>query len=74
MCYLVAKDINKIGSVALQTTHGKNLSELKRKIIEKVGYNRIQLVTISRPSAYGEYEPYTFVSDEDEFEKIVEAM
>lgn len=74
MCYLVAKDVNKIGSVALQTTHGKNLSELKRKIIEKVGYNRIQLVTISRPSAYGEYEPYTFVSDEDEFEKIVEAM
>lgn len=74
MCYLVAKDVNKIGSVALQTTHGKNLSELKRKIMEKVGYNRIQLVTISRPSAYGEYEPYTFVSDEDEFEKIVEAM
>lgn len=74
MCYLVAKDVNKIGSVALQTTHGKNLSELKRKIMEKVGYSRIQLVTISRPSAYGEYEPYTFVSDEDEFEKIVEAM
>lgn len=69
MCYLVAKDVNKIGSVALQTTHGKNLSELKRKIMEKVGYSRIQLVTISRPSAYGEYEPYTFVSDEDEFEK-----
>lgn len=74
MCYLVAKDVNKIGSVALQTTHGKNLSELKRKIMEKVGYNRIQLVTISRPSAYGEYEPYTFVSDEDEFEKIVKLM
>lgn len=74
MCYLVAKDVNKIGSVALQTTHGKNLSELKRKIMEKVGYNRIQLVTISRPSAYGEYEPYTFISDEDEFEKIVELM
>lgn len=74
MCYLVAKDVNKIGSVALQTTHGKNLSELKRKIMEKVGYNRIQLVTISRPSAYGEYEPYTFIYDEDEFEKIVELM
>ena len=42
--------------------------------MEKVGYNRIQLVTISRPSAYGEYEPYTFISDEDEFEKIVELM
>lgn len=50
MCYLVAKDVNKIGC------------------------DRIQLVTISRPSAYGEYEPYRFVTSEEEFTQIVEAM
>ena len=29
MCYLVAKDVNKIGSIAWQTTHGKQLAEFK---------------------------------------------
>ena len=58
MCYLVAKDVNKIGSIAWQTTHGKQLAEFKSGLIKKFGYDRIQFVTISRPSAYGEYEPY----------------
>ena len=42
--------------------------------IESIGYEKIQLVTISRPSAYGEYEPYRFVSTEEEFEKLVVKM
>lgn len=54
MCYLVAKNIDDVGCVALRTTHGKHLSEFKRMIEEKVGYEKIQLVTISRPSAYEE--------------------
>lgn len=74
MCYLIAKSINDVGCVALRTTHGKHLSALKRSIESKVGYDKIQLVTISRPSAYGEYEPYHFVSTEKEFEHAVEAM
>lgn len=39
--------------------------------LKKVGYEKIQLVTISRPSAFGEYEPYHFVDSEAEFEKKV---
>ena len=74
MCYLIAKDIDAVGCVALRTTHGKHLSEFKKKIMDKVGYDRIQLVTISRPSAYGEYEPYNFVETKEEFEKIVSSM
>ena len=74
MCYLIAKDVNAVGCVALKTTHGKHLSEFKKKIIDKVGYDRIQLVTISRPSAYGEYEPYNFVETKEEFEQIVSTM
>lgn len=35
---------------------------------------RIQLVTISRPTAYGEYNPYTFINDEKEFEQLVLKM
>lgn len=74
MCYIVAKDANSIGCVALKTTHGEHLSKLKRRIEAQVGYARIQLVTISRPSAYGEYEPYRFVDTEAEFEKAVISM
>ena len=74
MCYLIAKDIDAVGCVALKTTHGKHLSEFKKKIMDKVGYDRIQLVTISRPSAYGEYEPYNFVETKEEFEEMVSAM
>ena len=74
MCYLIAKDVAAVGCVSLKTTHGKHLSEFKKKIIDKVGYDRIQLVTISRPSAYGEYEPYNFVETKEEFEEVVSAM
>lgn len=38
------------------------------------GNAKIQLVTISRPSAYGEYEPDHIVNTEKEFEHAVEAM
>ena len=45
----------------LYTSHGKHLVELKRELNKAVGYKGIQLVTISRPTAYGEYAPYHFV-------------
>ena len=74
MCYLIAKRFDGTGSLALQTTHGQHLADFKRRLIEKIGYDDIQLVTISRPSAYGEYEPYRFVDTEQEFEQIVKRM
>ena len=74
MCYLIAKNIDEEGCVAFKTTHGKHLSTFKKSLIEKVGYDKIQLVTISRPSAYSEYEPYRFVESEAEFAYAVEHM
>ncbi len=71
MCYLIAKDRNKHGCYALKTRHGKELVELKRKLNASVGRQGIQLVTISRPTAYGEYAPYTFIPTEQEFTKVV---
>ena len=35
MCYLVAKNINDIGSIAWKTTHGKHLAEFKSLLEEK---------------------------------------
>ena len=64
MCFLVAKQFNQIGCFALQTEGGKSLVEIKRRLENEFGDSSLQLVTISRPSAYGEYEPYSFVSSE----------
>lgn len=74
MCYLIAKHIDIDGCIALKTTHGEHLSRFKRALEAQVGYDKIQLVTISRPSAYGEYEPYRFVDTVEEFEKLVVKM
>ena len=74
MCYLVAKDPKKRGCYALKTTHGKHLVELKRALNAAVRERGIQLVTISRPTAYGEYAPNTFAKSEEEFRDLVEAM
>ena len=74
MCYLVAKKADGIGSIALQTSHGQHLVDFKKKIIKEIGVDNIQLVTVSRPSAYGEYEPYRFVDTEQEFEESLKLL
>ena len=74
MCYLIAKRFGDLGCVALQTEHGPHLADFETKLMRSVGYDKIQLVVISRPSAYGEYEPYSFVDTEQEFEQEVKKL
>lgn len=74
MCYLVAKDRYAHGCVALKTAHGKNLVKMKRALNAEVVDKGVQLVTISRPTAYGEYAPYRFAKTEQEFSALVRAM
>lgn len=74
MCYLIAKKFNDVGCIALQTVHGRHLADFKRTLITEIGTEEVQLVTISRPSAYGEYEPYRFVDTEQEFEQEVKKL
>lgn len=74
MCYLVAKDVNRHGSVAFKTKHGRHLADLSDALDRDVRGRGIQIVTISRPAAYGEYSPYTFIDTEEEFIRRVHAM
>ena len=74
MYYLVAKNGNAHGCFALKKTHGKHLVELKRELNTEVGYKGVQLVTISRPTAYGEYAPYHFADTEQEFQTLVKGL
>jgi len=73
MCYLIAKKFKKSGSIALKTKRGNELAEFASNLQEKLG-NDIQIVAITRPTAYGEYEPYHFVYSFDEFSKEVNLL
>ena len=73
VCYLIAEDSEKQGCYVLRTRRGPELIRLMRRLNDQVG-DRIQLATITRPSAYGEYEPYTFVDNAADFEKAVLSM
>lgn len=68
MCYLIAKRMNKSGCIALQTKPGVEMAKFANDVQEKLGYD-VEIITISRPAAYGEYEPYRFVHNEHEFIK-----
>ncbi len=76
MCYLIVRDSRQKGCYALTTEHGKKLAEYKKFLQENFiqdDYN-IELVTLSRPSAYGEYEPYTMIDTELEFTEKVKSL
>lgn len=49
-------------------------SELGNNLKKNLHYFDKELVTISRPSAYGEYEPDRFVDSKEEFAYAVEQM
>lgn len=57
MCYLIAKKTNKPGCIALQTEPGEEMAQFADEIQERLGYG-IEIITISKPTAYSDYEPY----------------
>jgi hypothetical protein len=71
MCYLIAKEFDKKGCIALKTRHGKKLADFTEKLQKQMGENGVQLVTISRLSAYGEYEPYEIMESKEKFQERV---
>lgn len=73
MCYLIAKRFKQSGCIALQTKAGIEMAEFADALQEKLGYD-IQIITISRPTAYGEYEPYHFVHSYKDFEKLASQL
>ena len=74
MAYLIGRKRESRGCIALKINHGENLVELKRRLNQSVGYKGIELVTISRPTAYCEYAPYQFIDTEEEFEQLVRGL
>lgn len=73
MCYLIAIKFGESGSIALKAKRSPEFANFVDEYQEEIGYN-IQLVTITRPSAYSEYEPYQFVETYDEFQEKVNLL
>ena len=73
MCYLIAKRVNESGCIALKTKFGKELADFADSLQEEFGYD-IQIITISRPSAYKEYEPYHFAQTYKEFAEMARKL
>lgn len=46
----------------------KRVADFTTNLQKKLGYD-IKIVAITRPTAYGEYEPYHFVNSFEEFSK-----
>ena len=74
MPYLVAKNFYQHGCYAMPVEHGPELVELKHDLQAATSLEPLQLVTISRPAAYGEYAPYTIIKDREEFIRLVLQM
>jgi hypothetical protein len=74
MCYIVAKYRAQQGCYALKYKTGKNLSNYTRELNKSIKKEGIQIIVISRPTAYGEYAPYEFVDSEEKFKRIVLEM
>ncbi len=80
MSYLVAWSADKKESVAIEMQIGEHLATYKRRIASELheqygdSSDKIELMTISRPAAYGEYAPYRFAETEDEFEDAVREL
>ena len=73
MCYLVAKWFDGAGSVCMRASQGKGLVETMDRLSSQFGHDKLQLVAVSRPSAYGEYAPYSFVNNETEMAEEIAA-
>lgn len=73
MCYLVAKNFKKSGCIALKTKRSKELEDYITALQERLG-DDIELITISRPTAYIEYEPYRFANSREDFEDQLKSL
>ncbi|EDT15906.1 DUF6718 family protein [Clostridium perfringens] len=67
MCYIISKKFNELGCYALKSELGDKLASLSRYLTLATLDKNVQIVTISDPNVYKEYEPYTFVISEKEF-------
>lgn len=63
MKYIIVKDFNNMGCIAFGTNMATKLLSLS-EYIEDLCADKLQVVVLNNPEAYGEYKPYRFIENE----------
>ena len=74
MPYILARYRDGHGCTAYHLDSSDNLIKLNRYLEEITMGKGIEIVVISRPVAYGEYKPYSFVYTVDDMINVVKEM
>lgn len=73
MCYLIAKQFNDTGCVAVESKGGRATAGLVSFLSDRTKDKDIQILSVSDTEVYGEYKPYKFVKTEKDFiDKVLE--
>ncbi len=67
MCYLIAKRFVQKGCIALETSRGKELSNMVIDLSKRTSGKGVRILSVSSMEAYGEYKPYSIVKTKEEF-------
>jgi len=74
MCYLIVKDFNKKGSIAIELKEGKEVAGLSKFLSARLENTLKQVVTISDLETWGEYAPFSLINSVGEFVEKAESM
>ncbi|ACO86870.1 DUF6718 family protein [Clostridium botulinum] len=74
MCYLIVKDFNKKGSIAIELNDNKEVAGLSKFLTARLKDTSKQVVTISDLETWEEYAPFNIVNNASEFIDKAEKM
>lgn len=74
MCYLIVKDFNKRGSIALKLNDGNEVAGLSTFLTARLKNTSKQVVTISDLETWYEYAPFSVIDNVAEFIDKAEKM
>lgn len=69
MCYIIVKGFKTDGCLAYESKSQKEASELVLDLESKIDNKTKQVVVISSPNEWEEYEPYTLIADKEDFKR-----
>ena len=74
MCYLIVKDFNRKGSIAIELSDGNEVAGLAEFLTARLKDTTKQVVTISDLETWREYAPFSLVTNVGEFVSKAEEM
>ncbi|MEG0494692.1 MAG: DUF6718 family protein [Eubacterium sp.] len=67
MAYLIARQFDKPGCIAIQAESGQKLTESARRLAKMTIHTGVQVSVVYSEEDFAEYEPHVIFEDHDEF-------